>query len=80
METAVIISEAQQTTLEKLKALIGHEQVALIMAQGPEALHIRLEASSTFESRWSDSSMTIWHLPCPLGIFQYRTLSQELVL
>uniref|UniRef100_A0AAV1VJR9 Uncharacterized protein n=1 Tax=Peronospora matthiolae TaxID=2874970 RepID=A0AAV1VJR9_9STRA len=48
METAMNLSEAQQITLEKLMALIGHEQVAIIMAQGPDALLARLEAFLNF--------------------------------
>uniref|UniRef100_A0AAV1VKG5 Uncharacterized protein n=1 Tax=Peronospora matthiolae TaxID=2874970 RepID=A0AAV1VKG5_9STRA len=50
METAMNLSEAQQVTLEKLKALIEHEQVAIIVSQGLDALRARLEAFSNFES------------------------------
>uniref|UniRef100_A0AAV1UFU5 Uncharacterized protein n=1 Tax=Peronospora matthiolae TaxID=2874970 RepID=A0AAV1UFU5_9STRA len=50
METAMNRSEAQQIKLEKLTAFIGHEQVALIVSQGPDALRARLEAFSNFES------------------------------
>uniref|UniRef100_A0AAV1T976 Uncharacterized protein n=1 Tax=Peronospora matthiolae TaxID=2874970 RepID=A0AAV1T976_9STRA len=42
METAMNISEAQEIALEKFKMLIGHEQVSLILAQGPNALRARL--------------------------------------
>uniref|UniRef100_A0AAV1V623 Uncharacterized protein n=1 Tax=Peronospora matthiolae TaxID=2874970 RepID=A0AAV1V623_9STRA len=36
MTTVIDLSEALQITLEKLKALVGHEQVTLIMAQAPD--------------------------------------------
>uniref|UniRef100_A0AAV1UC82 Uncharacterized protein n=1 Tax=Peronospora matthiolae TaxID=2874970 RepID=A0AAV1UC82_9STRA len=49
METAMNFSEAQQVTLEKLKALIEHEQVAIIVSQGLDALRARLEAFSNFD-------------------------------
>uniref|UniRef100_A0AAV1ULR7 Uncharacterized protein n=1 Tax=Peronospora matthiolae TaxID=2874970 RepID=A0AAV1ULR7_9STRA len=50
METAMNLSEAQQIMIEKLTALKGHEQVALILSRGPDALCARLEAFSNFES------------------------------
>uniref|UniRef100_A0AAV1TWS7 Uncharacterized protein n=1 Tax=Peronospora matthiolae TaxID=2874970 RepID=A0AAV1TWS7_9STRA len=43
-------SKAQQITLAKLKALIGHDQVALTVPQGQDALRARLDAFSNFES------------------------------
>uniref|UniRef100_A0AAV1TDL7 Uncharacterized protein n=1 Tax=Peronospora matthiolae TaxID=2874970 RepID=A0AAV1TDL7_9STRA len=44
------LSEAQQITLMKIKAIIGQEQVALVMAQGPDGLRACLLAFSSFES------------------------------
>uniref|UniRef100_A0AAV1VL61 ADF-H domain-containing protein n=1 Tax=Peronospora matthiolae TaxID=2874970 RepID=A0AAV1VL61_9STRA len=49
METAMNLSEVQQITLEKLTALIEHEQADLIVTQGPDALRARLEAFPNFE-------------------------------
>uniref|UniRef100_A0AAV1URZ5 Uncharacterized protein n=1 Tax=Peronospora matthiolae TaxID=2874970 RepID=A0AAV1URZ5_9STRA len=49
MKTFMNLSEGQQVTLEKITALIGHEQAALIVTQGPDALCARLEAFSNFE-------------------------------
>ena len=36
METKIKLSEAQGLALEKLRALVGNEQVDLILAQGPD--------------------------------------------
>uniref|UniRef100_A0AAV1TQU4 Uncharacterized protein n=1 Tax=Peronospora matthiolae TaxID=2874970 RepID=A0AAV1TQU4_9STRA len=50
MEPAMNLSEVQKITLENLKALIVHEQVDLIVSQGPDALRARLETFSNFVS------------------------------
>ena len=50
METVSNLSEAQRLALEKLKALVGDEQVDNILAQGPDVLHARLAAFMQFES------------------------------
>ena len=36
--------------LEKLRALVGNEQVDLILAQGPDVIRTRLDAFMHFES------------------------------
>uniref|UniRef100_M4B7D5 Uncharacterized protein n=1 Tax=Hyaloperonospora arabidopsidis (strain Emoy2) TaxID=559515 RepID=M4B7D5_HYAAE len=36
--------------MEKLRALVGNEQVDLILAQGPEVIRARLDAFMQFES------------------------------
>ena len=50
METKINPSEAQGLALEKLRALVGNEQVDLILAQGPDVIHARLDAFMQFES------------------------------
>ena len=50
METKITLSEAQGLALEKLRALVGNEQVDLILAQGPEVIRARLDAFMQFES------------------------------
>ena len=42
--------EAQGLALEKLIALVGNEQVDLILAQGPDVIRARLDAFMRFES------------------------------
>ena len=44
------LSEAQRVALEKLKELMGADQVDHIMVQGPEALSARLDAFLRYES------------------------------
>ena len=46
----ISVSEAERSALEKLKALIGNEQVDIILAQGPDVLRARLAAFMQFES------------------------------
>uniref|UniRef100_A0AAV1VIJ6 Uncharacterized protein n=1 Tax=Peronospora matthiolae TaxID=2874970 RepID=A0AAV1VIJ6_9STRA len=72
METGMNLSEAQQITLEKPKESIEHEQVALIMAQGPDMLRARLEAFSKFQAtlvrQVNDhlaSDMPTWYVRMP---------------
>ena len=50
METVANLSEAQRLALDKLKALVGNEQVEYILAQGPDVLRARLDAFTHFES------------------------------
>ena len=50
MEDFPRLSEAQRVALEKLKELMGADQVDHIMAQGPEALSARLDAFMRYES------------------------------
>ena len=42
METKITLSEAQGLALEKLRALVGSEQVDLILAQGPDVICARM--------------------------------------
>ena len=44
------LSEAQGLALEKLRALVGNEQVDLILAQGPDVIRARLDAFMQFEA------------------------------
>ena len=52
METKinVSVSETQGLALEKLRALVGNEQVDLILAQGLDVIRARLDAFMEFES------------------------------
>ena len=50
METRINLSEAQGLALEKLRALVGNEQVDLILAQGPDVIRARLDAFMQVES------------------------------
>ena len=50
METKINLSEAQGLALEKLRALVGNEQVDLILAQGPDVIRVRLDAFMQFNS------------------------------
>ena len=61
METKINLSEAQGLALEKLRALVGNEQVDLILAQGPDVIRARLDAFMQFES-------THWAITRPFGI------------
>ena len=38
MEIKITLSEAQELALEKLRALVGNEQVDLILAQGHDVI------------------------------------------
>ena len=42
--------EAQGLALEKLIALVGNEQVDLILAQGPDVIRARLDTFIQFDS------------------------------
>ena len=44
METKITVSESQGLALEKLRALVGNEQVDLILAQDPDVIRARLDA------------------------------------
>ena len=44
METTITLSETQGLAPERLKALVGNEQVDLILAQGPDVIRARLDA------------------------------------
>ena len=50
MESVAHLSEAQRVALDKLRALIGADQVDQIVAQGPEVLKARLEAFMRYEA------------------------------
>ena len=50
MESLAYLSEAQHLTLDKLRALIGVEQIDHIVAQGPEVLNAWLEAFMQLEA------------------------------
>ena len=50
METVSHLSEARRLALDKLRALIGPEQVDVTIAQGPDVLRTRLDAFEHFES------------------------------
>ena len=43
MEIKINLSEDQGLALEKVKTLVGNEQVDLILAQGPDVIRARLE-------------------------------------
>ena len=79
METVSNLSEAQRLALEKLKALVGDEQVDYILAQGPDVLHARLAAFMHFESTLIGQVHDHWRRLCRRGMSQYRTWSQRLV-
>ena len=46
----ITLSEAQGSALEKLRAIVGNEQVDLTLAQGPDVIRPRLDAFVQFES------------------------------
>ena len=50
METLDRLSQAQRQALDKLRALIGDDQIDHIVAQGPEVLKARLQAFMQFEA------------------------------
>ena len=50
METVSHLTEARRLALDKLRALIGPEQVDAIIAQGPDVLRTRLDAIEYFGS------------------------------
>ena len=50
METKITFSEAQGLALEKLRALVGNEQVDIILLQGLDVIRARLDAFMQFES------------------------------
>ena len=50
MITKINLSDSQGLALEKLRALVGNEQVDLILAQGPDVIRPRLDAFMQFES------------------------------
>ena len=50
METKINLSEARGLVLKKHRALVGNEQVDLILAQGPDVIRARLDALMQFES------------------------------
>ena len=50
MESLAHISQAQRLALDKLRALIGVEQIDHIVTQGSEVLNTRLEAFMQFEA------------------------------
>ena len=50
METKINVSETQGLALEKLRALVGNEQVSIILAQGPDVIRARLDTFMQFES------------------------------
>ena len=50
MENISHLSEAQCLAFDKLKRLIGHDQLDQLVAQGPEVLNARLEAFMRYEA------------------------------
>ena len=50
METLDRLSQAQRQALDKLRALIGDDQIDHIVAQGPEVLEARLQDFMQFEA------------------------------
>ena len=50
METKITLSETQGLALEKLRVLVGNEQVSIILAQGLDVIRARLDAFMQFES------------------------------
>ena len=49
METKITLSETQGLALEKLRVLVGNEQVSIILAQGLDVIRARLDAFMQFE-------------------------------
>ena len=49
MESLAYLSEAQRVALDKLRLLIGVEQIDHIVAQGPEVLNALLEVFMEFD-------------------------------
>ena len=78
METKINLSEAQGLALEKLRALVGNEQVDLILAQGPDVIRPRLDSFMQFESTLIGKYTTMWHRLCLLDMFPYLIKSQGL--
>ena len=72
MKIKIKLSEAQGLALEKLRALVGNEQVDLILAQGPEVIRARLDAFMQFESTLIGQYTTIRYRLCLLGMFPSR--------
>ena len=62
METTINLSKTQQLSLEKLRALVGSEQMDLIIAQGPDVIHARLVAFMQYEFDLN------WAIIRPFGI------------
>ena len=58
MENLSHPSEAQLLDLDKLSALIGAEQVSLIVVQGPDVRNARLDAFLKIEAKLSARFMT----------------------
>ena len=50
MEILAHLSEAQCLALDKLRALIGIDQIDHVVAQGPEVLNARLKTFMQFEA------------------------------
>ena len=72
MESNSQLSEAQCLAFDKLKALIGADQLDQIVAQGPEVLNARLEAFIQYEASLIGqvhdhvaSTMPIRYIPMP---------------
>ena len=72
MESLAHISQAQRLALDKLRALIGVEQIDHIVTQGSEVLNTRLEAFMQFEAtliwKFHDhvaSAMPTRYIPMP---------------
>ena len=61
MERPAYLSGAQRLALDKLRALIGVEQIDHIVAQGPEVLNARLEAFMRYEAALIGQVHNMWH-------------------
>ena len=55
METKINVSKDHGLALEKLKVLVGNEQVDLFLAQGPDVIRARLDAFMQLESTWAST-------------------------
>ena len=78
METKINLSEAHQLALENLEALVGNEQVDLILAQGPDVIRARLDALMQFESTSIGKVHDHLASACLLGLFPYLMKGQGL--
>uniref|UniRef100_A0AAV1VAK5 Uncharacterized protein n=1 Tax=Peronospora matthiolae TaxID=2874970 RepID=A0AAV1VAK5_9STRA len=79
METVMNPSEALHITFEKLTTFFGHEKVALIVTQGPDALRASLEASN-FNSTLIGQVHYLLASAIPTRYVAIQTLDQELIL
>ena len=71
MESKITLSEFQGLELKKVRALVGNEQVDLILAQGPDVIRASLDAFMQLSPLWLGKYTTIWHRLCLLGMSRF---------